>query len=177
MVAPQFFFGQCVNQQKQQQYGQRLAQVMRADLRDQPGPGQGRYQRCHGSGRQRAPGQRHLAAVLPGGQTSAPDGRALVGAKQGGGCGAGKGGKQRRHQNQPAAADDGIDKTGQQRGQRYNKKIHGGGAVSKIKKHWGFQCFLPFFCKGVSHCGAMLFISSASSFARGGPFAFRSCMP
>ena len=56
MVAPQFFFGQRVNQQEHQQYGQRLAQVMRADLRDQPGPGQTRHQRCHGCGRQRTPG-------------------------------------------------------------------------------------------------------------------------
>ena len=42
----------------------------------------------------------------------APDRGALVGAKQGGGCSTGKGGEQRGHQNQPAAADDGVDKSG-----------------------------------------------------------------
>jgi hypothetical protein len=63
----------------------------------------------------------------PGREGRAPDRAALVGAEQGGGRGARVGGEQRRHQDQPAAADDGVDAAGQQRGEGDEGEFgHGG---------------------------------------------------
>jgi hypothetical protein len=39
--------------------------------------------------------------------------------------GRGESGKQGRHQNQAATTDDGIDKTGKQRGNRDDEQFHG----------------------------------------------------
>ena len=121
MAAAQVFFDQGVKQKHRQQHGQQFAKQTGVDLRDEPGTGQRTQQpgtRCR---QQRAPGHVHLAAVLRGGKSRAPDRSAFVGAKQGGRCGAGEGGKQGGQQDQATAAHDRVHQAGQQRGQRNNQ--------------------------------------------------------
>ena len=104
MVAAQLLFGQRVGQHQQQHEGQRLAQILWRDHGHQPGAGQRAGKTDGGRRQQCGPAHVHPAAVLHGGYCRAPDRGALVGAKQRGRVGGGEDGKQRWHQNQPAAA-------------------------------------------------------------------------
>ena len=125
MVTAQFFLDQRIDQHRQQHGGQGAAQKIGRDAGDQPGAAQrtdkpGQHRRQHA-----APTQLHAPAVLPGGHAGAPDRGALVDTEQRGGVRGGKGGKQGRHQDQATTANDGIDKSGEHRGQGYKNQFHG----------------------------------------------------
>ena len=111
--ASHVFFGQGVHQQSGHHDGQGFAKQCGVDLCDHPSPDQGAQQTRAGSGQQGAPGHDHLAAVLQGGKSRAPDRGAFVGAKQSGRSCPRKGGKQGGDQNQAAAAHNRIHQTGQ----------------------------------------------------------------
>jgi hypothetical protein len=166
VLAAQVFFGQGVGQHGQQHEGQGLAQETGVQRRDQPGAGQ-RSGKAAGRRRQQGgPAQRDAARILAGGHRRAADRGALVHAQQRGRMRSGKNRKQGRHQDQPAAAHDGIDKTGQQRGQRNHQQFHR--RDCPIKKRWGCQRFAQtgFLWKGCLRDLELLFdVSSAPRIA------------
>ena len=92
-----------------------------------------------GEGQQRGhaqcvPAHLHLAAELHGGRRRAPDRGALVGAEERRWCGAGKDAEQDRHQDEAAAAHDGVDEPGEARGEGEKQPFHGGGLSSPKKR-------------------------------------------
>ena len=124
VVAPQLFFDQRVAQHKHQHQRQQFAQKVGRHHRHGPCAGKRgakarQRRRQHG-----VPAHLDAPAVLPGCHRCAPDRAGFVGAQQRRRRGAGKRRKQRRQQNQPTAADDGIHKAGQQRGQRDHNPFH-----------------------------------------------------
>ncbi len=124
MVLAEILARQGVEQHGQQDEGQDPAQEVHRHHGDRPRPGEPSREARGGGRQQRLPAYLHAAAVLPGGDGGAPDRAALVGAQQGGRRRVGKGGEQRGHQDEPAAAHDGIHETGQQRCQRNNDPFH-----------------------------------------------------
>ena len=84
-------------------------------------------------GQQGGPTHRDLLGELRGRPRRAPDRRTLVGAEQRGRHGRREDAEQRRHQDQPAAADDGIDEAGEQRGEGDGEEIQRSAPVSGPK--------------------------------------------
>ena len=124
VVLAQVFFGQGVHQHRQQDAGQQFAQKVGRHDGHQPRTTERRRKTHRSGGQHGGPADLHTAAELPSGSGRAPNRRTFVGAEQGGRVRGGKHRKQRGRENQPPAAHDRIDKTGQQRGQRHNNPFH-----------------------------------------------------
>ena len=142
VVATQLFFKQRVDQHRQQDPRQHLAQVGGRHHRDQPGPGKRGYKTRRRRRQQGSPTHLDAAAELHGGKGRAPDRGAFVGAKQGGRRRSRENGKQGGHQNQAATAHNRIHKPGQERGERDNEQFHAAIVALRPKQ----LCYFIYSC-------------------------------